>query len=215
MFYYCGLLAGGRPALDKCEQGNSGKMREALPLRRARRGAVLAATTLVMAVVLVSGSPYHFDGTGVAGRVCRMEHFFADEVYPVDGDVTAALRAALIACARDPERGIEAGTVVVGPGNHTTAPFNLTSGVNLLLEAGATLFGSRQIEDYPLIAPLPSYGVTRDSSTVPRFPAARFHPLVMAYKADDVSISACFALAERVAVDSHRVAAPFLLPFSW
>lgn len=55
----------------------------------------------------------------------------------------------------------EAGGGVVrvpGPGIYHTGAFNLSSHTTLHIDEGATVFGANVIEDYPLIAPLPSYG---------------------------------------------------------
>ena len=59
---------------------------------------------------------------------------------------TAALQASIDACA---SRG--GGTVVVPPGRWLTGALFLASGVELRIESGATLLGSRNFDDYPLV----------------------------------------------------------------
>ena len=57
---------------------------------------------------------------------------------------TAAIQKAIDTCA--PKRG----TVVLEGGTFLSAPLTLKSGVTLQIAAGATLLGSRDLEDYPI-----------------------------------------------------------------
>lgn len=59
---------------------------------------------------------------------------------------TAALQAAIDACAR-----AGGGTVVVPAGNYVTGSLTLRSNITLYLDAGATLLGSEDPADYPVI----------------------------------------------------------------
>ena len=54
------------------------------------------------------------------------------------------------------------GTLLLTPGKWLTAPFNLTSHCTIYICAGATLLASDNMDDWPIIAPLPSYGQGRD-----------------------------------------------------
>lgn len=92
-------------------------------------------------------------------------------------DATAAFRAATAAAAP--------GDIVVVPagGWYATAPFNLTSGVTLRVEAGAVVRGVADQAAYPAVAPMPSYGGSRDVGRL------RHHPLVWAVGAAGVRIT--------------------------
>jgi polygalacturonase len=70
---------------------------------------------------------------------------------------TAAINAA-ISCVRQ----LRGGTVYFPNGTWFTAPFNVTTNATLYLSAGATLLASTLMSDWPVIAPLPSYGQGRD-----------------------------------------------------
>ncbi|KAJ3682048.1 hypothetical protein LUZ60_014621 [Juncus effusus] len=54
------------------------------------------------------------------------------------------------------------GMLVVPAGRYLTGPFNLTSHFTLFLEKDAVILASNDINEYPPIAPLPSYGRGRD-----------------------------------------------------
>ena len=54
------------------------------------------------------------------------------------------------------------GTIHFPAGVWLTAPFNLTSHITLFFAAGAKLLATTDYEDWPVIAPLPSYGQGRD-----------------------------------------------------
>ena len=43
-----------------------------------------------------------------------------------------------------------------------TGPFNLSSHITLLVEGGATILGSTNLTEWPLMPPMPSYGQGRD-----------------------------------------------------
>ena len=47
-------------------------------------------------------------------------------------------------------------------GTYLTAPFNLTSHCTVFLGRGSTIIGSTLFDDWPIVAPLPSYGQGRD-----------------------------------------------------
>src|SRR4051794_3365034 len=64
-----------------------------------------------------------------------------------DGETLATpqLQAALDACG-----AAGGGTVLVPPGGYVTGTLWMRSGVTLHLDAGATLLGSRRVDDFPV-----------------------------------------------------------------
>ncbi|KAK8965488.1 putative polygalacturonase [Platanthera guangdongensis] len=73
---------------------------------------------------------------------------------------TAAFRRSVERCR---EFGEEGGAQLNVPaGRWLTGSFNLTSNFTLYLEDGAVILGSRDLEEWPLIEPLPSYGRGRE-----------------------------------------------------
>jgi polygalacturonase len=75
------------------------------------------------------------------------------------------------------------GTVVVPAGTWLTGPFNLSSNLQLLLDASATVLASANRDDWAIVAPVPSYGRGRD------FPGPRYQPLIGAYNVSNVRIA--------------------------
>jgi polygalacturonase len=55
------------------------------------------------------------------------------------------------------------GTVVVPRGVFITGPFNLTSRMTLYLEAGATILGSTDLAEWPLMPAMPSCELSQSS----------------------------------------------------
>jgi polygalacturonase len=75
------------------------------------------------------------------------------------------------------------GIVYFPPGTYLTAPFNLTSHVTLYLETGSTLLAAPHgYGEWPLVAPLPSYGQGRE------MPGPRYQALVSGSELSDVVI---------------------------
>lgn len=70
---------------------------------------------------------------------------------------TAAFKKAVFAISCQ-----SGGTLVVPPGKWLTGPFNLTSNMTLFLEKDAEILASTDLDEWPLISPLPSYGQGRD-----------------------------------------------------
>eukprot|EP01013_Petalomonas_cantuscygni_P038014 TRINITY_DN68999_c0_g1_i1.p1 TRINITY_DN68999_c0_g1~~TRINITY_DN68999_c0_g1_i1.p1 ORF type:complete len:412 (+),score=80.46 TRINITY_DN68999_c0_g1_i1:75-1310(+) len=114
-------------------------------------------------------------------RVCRLDDYLRSPLSESRQNVTSALRAALAECV--------AGTVIVSSGRHVSGPFNLSSYQTLHLEEGAELLASPKLSDWPAIAPLPSYGVSRDTCPNPSEPPARFHPFILAYNVTNAAIT--------------------------
>lgn len=81
---------------------------------------------------------------------------------------TAALQAAIDACSRE-----GGGIVHLSAGTYLTAPIELTSGITLQLDKGATVLGSRDHRDYP----------PHDEFRLPDL-----QPLISATNATDVAI---------------------------
>ncbi|AEE78476.1 endo-polygalacturonase-like protein [Arabidopsis thaliana] len=59
--------------------------------------------------------------------------------------------------------------LVVPPGKWLTGSFNLTSHFTLFIQRGATILASQDESEWPVIAPLPSYGKGRDGTGTGRF----------------------------------------------
>lgn len=73
--------------------------------------------------------------------------------------------------------------LVVPPGKWLTGSFNLTSHFTLYLRKGAVLLASQNEKDWPLIDPLPSYGLDKD------FPKGRYASLIFGANLTDVVIT--------------------------
>ena len=99
---------------------------------------------------------------------------------------TAAFAAAVTSCG---EAG--GGTILVPVSSPTgnifrTGSFSLAyDNLELRVEKGATLLGSAEEADYPLVPPLPSYGVGRDIPS-----AMRYRALITASNVSNVSLTA-------------------------
>ncbi|KAK1326636.1 putative polygalacturonase [Acorus calamus] len=75
------------------------------------------------------------------------------------------------------------GLLYVPAGRWVTGSFNLTSCFTLFLHKDAVILGSPDINDWPLIDPLPSYGRGRDA------PGGRYSPLIFGSNLTDVIIT--------------------------
>nr|GMC67139.1 probable polygalacturonase [Ipomoea batatas] len=73
--------------------------------------------------------------------------------------------------------------LIVPPGKWLTGPFNLTSHFTLYIHNDATIIGTQDVSQYPLIPPLPSYGRGRDA------PGARMISLIFGTNLTDVVIT--------------------------
>jgi len=76
------------------------------------------------------------------------------------------------------------GTVLFPPGVYLTAPINLTNNIVLLVQSGATILGSQDASLWPVIEPLPSYGVSRDTGS-----SMRYQALIYAYQVNNVTLT--------------------------
>lgn len=93
---------------------------------------------------------------------------------------TAAFSAALDDIAQH-----NGGVLYLPPGEWLTTPFNLTSNTVLLLDA-CILIASKNFSDWPLIAPLPSYGQGRDH--LPNW-WERYGPFIGIYHSSNVTLT--------------------------
>ncbi|XP_073001176.1 probable polygalacturonase [Typha latifolia] len=100
-----------------------------------------------------------------------------------DGETsnTAAFAAAVAHLAQYGMDG--GGMLVVPPGRWLTGPFNLTSHFTLFLDSDAVILASQDINEWPPIAPLPSYGRGRD------LPGPRYSNFIMGTNLTDVVIT--------------------------
>ncbi|XP_008810119.2 probable polygalacturonase [Phoenix dactylifera] len=73
--------------------------------------------------------------------------------------------------------------LVVPPGKWLTGPFNLTSHFTLFLHRDAEILASQDIDEWPIIDPLPSYGRGRD------LPGGRYSNFIMGSNLTDVVIT--------------------------
>ncbi|XP_010503541.1 PREDICTED: probable polygalacturonase [Camelina sativa] len=74
--------------------------------------------------------------------------------------------------------------LVIPPGKWLTGSFNLTSHFTLFIQQGATILASQDESEWPVIGPLPSYGMGRDGNG-----AGRFNSLISGTNLTDVVIT--------------------------
>ncbi|KAH9325090.1 hypothetical protein KI387_005268 [Taxus chinensis] len=75
------------------------------------------------------------------------------------------------------------GQLYIPPGKWLTGSFNVTSHFTLFLHKDAVILGSEDPEEWPLIPPLPSYGIGRDGGNL------RYSSLINGYNLTDVVIT--------------------------
>ncbi|KAG0503022.1 hypothetical protein HPP92_003094 [Vanilla planifolia] len=94
---------------------------------------------------------------------------------------TKAFREAISHLSRLASSG---GSMLVVPsGRWLTGPFNLTSHFTLFLQRRAVIVASTDMEEYPIVAPLPSYGRGRD------MPGGRYSNFIWGSNLTDVIIT--------------------------
>ncbi|KAI0500945.1 hypothetical protein KFK09_019163 [Dendrobium nobile] len=105
----------------------------------------------------------------------------------VGDGVTSNTKAFLYAVANLSRRasgGCGGGSMLVVPaGRWLTGPFNLTSHFTLFLHSDAVILASTDINEYPIVAPLPSYGRGRD------LPGGRYSNFIWGSNLTDVIIT--------------------------
>ncbi|TVU43763.1 hypothetical protein EJB05_10255, partial [Eragrostis curvula] len=104
---------------------------------------------------------------GGAGASARAVSASVEEFGAVGDGVTSNTAAFRRAVAALEERARAAGggggaRLEVPPGRWLTGSFNLTSRFTLFLHDGAVILGSQDPQEWPLVAPLPSYGRGRE-----------------------------------------------------
>lgn len=77
-------------------------------------------------------------------------------------------------------------------GRWLTGSFNLTSNFTLFLEEGAVILGSQDINEWPIIEPLPSYGRGRERL------GGRHISLIHGDRLTNVVITVCWVLQDRM-----------------
>ncbi|MQL74630.1 hypothetical protein Taro_007012 [Colocasia esculenta] len=96
---------------------------------------------------------------------------------------TQAFQAAVAHLAETAPCEAGGGQLYVPPGRWVTGSFNLTSCFTLFLHRDAVILGSQDMNEWPLIDPLPSYGRGRDA------PGGRFSSLILGSNLTDVTIT--------------------------
>ena len=105
------------------------------------------------------------------------------------------------------------------PDTYVIGAVNLTSNINLVIEHGATLRGAADKALFPIVAPLPSYGISRDTAG-PDY--ARHQALLWALNTTNTTISGTgtidgsglywWTLRKEKTLDAGR---PHLIEFQW
>ncbi|XP_037427494.1 probable polygalacturonase [Triticum dicoccoides] len=148
----------------------------------ARRAAALQVAVAVVALALCAAGIGASPAAGGAG--CR-KHVRRVTEYGAVGDGRTLNTAAFASAVADLGRraGDGGAALVVPEGRWLTGPFNLTSHFTLFLHHGAEILASQDLDDWPLIAPLPSYGRGRDE------PGPRYSNFIGGSNLTDVIIS--------------------------
>ncbi|WOL00142.1 hypothetical protein Cni_G08855 [Canna indica] len=102
----------------------------------------------------------------------------------VGDGVTSNTKAFAAAVGNLSQVAADGGAMLVVPaGRWLTAPFNLTSHFTLFLDRDAVILASQDMNEFPIISPLPSYGRGRDTS------GGRYSNFIMGYNLTDVAIT--------------------------
>ncbi|TVU48558.1 hypothetical protein EJB05_08199 [Eragrostis curvula] len=145
-------------------------------LRRAAVAATLCAVALLAAF---AGGARASPEEGCRKHVARITE------YGAVGDGKRLNTAAFAKAVADlSKRADDGGAALVVPrGKWLTGPFNLTSHFTLFLDEGAEILASQDMKDWPLIAPLPSYGRGRDE------PGPRYSNFISGSNLTDVIVT--------------------------
>uniref|UniRef100_A0A0E0GG44 Pectate lyase superfamily protein domain-containing protein n=1 Tax=Oryza nivara TaxID=4536 RepID=A0A0E0GG44_ORYNI len=140
---------------------------------------VCAVALVALCACGVAASPSSPAGAGCRKHVARITE------YGGVGDGRRSNTAAFAKAVADLSlRAGDGGAALVVPkGKWLTGPFNLTSHFTLFLDHGAEILASQNLEDWPLIAPLPSYGRGRDE------PGPRYSNFIAGSNLTDVIIT--------------------------
>uniref|UniRef100_A0A0E0K856 Pectate lyase superfamily protein domain-containing protein n=1 Tax=Oryza punctata TaxID=4537 RepID=A0A0E0K856_ORYPU len=141
--------------------------------------AVCAVALALCACGVAASSPPVGAGAGCRKHVAKITE------YGGVGDGKRSNTAAFAKAVADLSmRAGDGGAALVVPeGKWLTGPFNLTSHFTLFLDHGAQILASQNLEDWPLIAPLPSYGRGRDE------PGPRYSNFIAGSNLTDVIIT--------------------------
>eukprot|EP01102_Stenamoeba_stenopodia_P008700 TRINITY_DN2528_c0_g1_i1.p1 TRINITY_DN2528_c0_g1~~TRINITY_DN2528_c0_g1_i1.p1 ORF type:complete len:328 (-),score=75.42 TRINITY_DN2528_c0_g1_i1:574-1521(-) len=135
-----------------------------------RKTPVMVVFVVLMSVVLFSSAAPPPDGK-----------LFNVMDYGAVGDGTTKDTDA-VASAFQAAESNDGGIVYFPAGSYLVGSFNMTNDTTLFVDEGATLLGSTDPNDYPVIPPLPSYGTGRD------IPGPRYASLVHGQNLTNVAI---------------------------
>ncbi|URD82036.1 Glycosyl hydrolases family 28 [Musa troglodytarum] len=125
---------------------------------------------------------FHYAGAGAGG--CRAHVASLTDFGGVGDGVTSNTAAFAAAVANLSKVAYDGGAMLVVPaGRWLTGPFSLTSHFTLFLDHDAVILATQDINEWPIIDPLPSYGRGRDSA------GGRYSNLIMGYNLTDVVIT--------------------------
>uniref|UniRef100_A0A453J5L5 Pectate lyase superfamily protein domain-containing protein n=3 Tax=Aegilops tauschii subsp. strangulata TaxID=200361 RepID=A0A453J5L5_AEGTS len=155
-----------------------------IPVAMAARRAALQVTVCAAAVALALCAAGIGATPAARGAGCRKHVRRVTEYGAVGDGRTLNTKAFVRAVADLGRRAGDGGAALVVPaGRWLTGPFNLTSHFTLFLHRGAEILASQDLDDWPLIAPLPSYGRGRDE------PGPRYSNFIGGSNLTDVIIS--------------------------
>ncbi|CAD5195205.1 unnamed protein product [Musa acuminata subsp. malaccensis] len=125
---------------------------------------------------------FHYAAAGAGG--CRAHVASLTDFGGVGDGVTSNTAAFAAAVANLSKVACDGGAMLVVPaGRWLTGPFNLTNHFTLFLDHDAVILATQDINEWPIIDPLPSYGRGRDAA------GGRYSNLIMGYNFTDVVIT--------------------------
>ncbi|XP_010519488.1 PREDICTED: probable polygalacturonase isoform X2 [Tarenaya hassleriana] len=155
-----------------------------------RTRTVFSALVVVLAVsgfpATESGRPGNLATAGVeySALNCRKHTAVITDFGAVGDGKTSNTKAFREAISKLGQRAADGGSQLVIPqGKWLTGSFNLTSHFTLFIQKGATILASQDESEWPVVAPLPSYGRGRDA------PGPRFSSLIFGTNLTDVVIT--------------------------
>ncbi|CAL9065467.1 unnamed protein product [Musa banksii] len=125
---------------------------------------------------------FHYAAAGAGG--CQAHVASLTDFGGVGDGVTSNTAAFAAAMANLSKLAYDGGAMLVVPaGRWLTGPFNLTDHFTLFLDHDAVILATQDINEWPIIDPLPSYGRGRDAA------GGRYSNLIMGYNLTDVVIT--------------------------
>ncbi|XP_064993964.1 probable polygalacturonase [Musa acuminata AAA Group] len=125
---------------------------------------------------------FHYTTAGAGG--CRAHVASLTDFGGVGDGVTSNTAAFAAAVANLSKVAYDDGAMLVVPaGRWLTGPFNLADHFTLFLDHNAVILATQDINEWPIIDPLPSYGRGRDAV------GGRYSNLIMGYNLTDVVIT--------------------------